>query len=103
MTTVSAGTDLVRGRRAGAAGPLRGEAELSWRGDPAAPVYPAADRNGSPPGEPTLTERFTSARKITVTTLRLDATTATTYQAFLKLMRVWTAVLALAAEDVMPL
>src|SRR3954468_16866780 len=44
--------------------------------------------------EETLTARFTAARKIALTTLGLDALTAATYQAFLKLLRAWSAALA---------
>jgi Transposase DDE domain len=44
--------------------------------------------------EETLTARFTAARQIALTTLGLDALTAATYQAFLKLLRTWTAALA---------
>ena len=44
--------------------------------------------------EAALTERFTAARKIVVVTLGLRTLTAATYQAFLKLLRAWTAVLA---------
>src|SRR4051812_49425484 len=44
--------------------------------------------------EETLTARFTAARQIALTTLGLDALTAATYQAFLKLLRAWTAALA---------
>jgi Transposase DDE domain len=47
-------------------------------------------------GEAALTERFTAARTIAVVTLGLSTLTATTYQAFLKLLRVWTVVLAAA-------
>jgi Transposase DDE domain len=47
-------------------------------------------------GEAALTERFTWARKIAVVTLGLSTLTATTYQAFLKLLRAWTVVLAAA-------
>ena len=46
--------------------------------------------------EPTLTARFVAARKIALATLGLDALTAATYQAFLKLLRAWTAALAVA-------
>jgi hypothetical protein len=47
-------------------------------------------------GESALTERFTWARKIAVVSLGLSRLTATTYQAFLKLLRTWTVVLAAA-------
>lgn len=47
-------------------------------------------------GEAALTERFARARKIALVTLGLSALTATTYQAFLKLLRAWTAALAAA-------
>lgn len=47
-------------------------------------------------GEVTLTERFTWARKIAVRALGLGAVTAGTYQAFLKMLRAWTTVLAVA-------
>jgi hypothetical protein len=46
--------------------------------------------------ETTLTARFAAARKIALVTLGLDALTAATYQAFLKLLRAWTAALAVA-------
>ena len=46
--------------------------------------------------EATLTTRFVAARKITLVTLGLDALTAATYQAFLKLLRTWTTALAMA-------
>jgi Transposase DDE domain len=46
--------------------------------------------------EAALTERFAAARKIAVVTLGLGPRTATTYQAFLKLLRAWTVVLAAA-------
>src|SRR3954454_22517101 len=46
--------------------------------------------------ETTLIERFTAARKIALVALGLDAPTAATYHAFLKLLRVWTAALVLA-------
>jgi Transposase DDE domain len=46
--------------------------------------------------EETLTARFTAARKIAITTLGLGGLTAATYQAFLKLLRAWTAALAVA-------
>jgi Transposase DDE domain len=48
--------------------------------------------------EATLTERFEAARKIAIRTLGLSTLTAQTYQAFLKLLRAWTATLALALE-----
>lgn len=41
-----------------------------------------------------LTARFAAARKIAIVMLGLDALTATTYQAFLKLLRAWTAAVA---------
>src|SRR5215213_3066603 len=44
--------------------------------------------------EPALTERFTSARKIALVALGLGTLPATTYQAFLKMLRAWTVVLA---------
>ena len=44
--------------------------------------------------EETLTARFTAARKIAHATLGLDTLTAATSQAFLKLLRAWTAALA---------
>lgn len=47
-------------------------------------------------GEAALTERFTWARKIAVVILDPGSPTASTYQAFLKLLRAWTAVLAAA-------
>src|SRR4051812_35736018 len=47
-------------------------------------------------GEAALTERFTSARSIAVRALALIVPPATTYQAFLKMLRAWTAVLAVA-------
>jgi len=46
--------------------------------------------------EPTLTARFQAARKIAVRAFGLTEWTARTYQAFLKLLRAWTAVLAAA-------
>ncbi len=46
--------------------------------------------------ETTLIERFTAAREIALVTLGLDAPTAATYQAFLKLLRAWTAALVTA-------
>lgn len=46
--------------------------------------------------ETTLIERFTAARKIALVSLGLDALTAATYQAFLKLLRAWTAALVMA-------
>lgn len=46
--------------------------------------------------EATLVERFTAARRIALVTLGLDAPTAATYQAFLKLLRARTAALATA-------
>jgi hypothetical protein len=45
--------------------------------------------------EETLTARFTAARQIALTTLGLGGLVAATYQAFLKLLRAWTAALAL--------
>jgi hypothetical protein len=47
-------------------------------------------------GETALTERWTWARQIAIRALGLTAPPATTYQAFLKLLRAWTAVLAAA-------
>jgi DDE family transposase len=47
-------------------------------------------------GEAALTARFTWARKIAVVALGLSALTAATYQAFLKMLRAWTVVLAAA-------
>jgi hypothetical protein len=47
-------------------------------------------------GEATLTERFDAARKIAIRALGLGELTATTYQAFLKMLRAWTATLAVA-------
>jgi hypothetical protein len=44
--------------------------------------------------EETLTARFTAARKIAITTPGLGGLTAATYQAFLELLRAWTATLA---------
>lgn len=44
--------------------------------------------------EETLTARFAAARRVALATLGLDAPTAATYQAFLKLLRAWTAALA---------
>jgi hypothetical protein len=41
-----------------------------------------------------LTERFAAARKIAVVALGLSTLTATTYQAFLKMLRAWTVLLA---------
>jgi hypothetical protein len=41
-----------------------------------------------------LTERFAAARKIALVTLGLSTLTATTYQAFLKMLRTWTLLLA---------
>jgi hypothetical protein len=52
-------------------------------------------------GEQALTERFTWARKIAVQALGLGVLTATTYQAFLKMLRAWTAVLAVALVAVL--
>jgi Transposase DDE domain len=52
-------------------------------------------------GETALTERFTWARKIAVVALGLGALTATTYQAFLKLLRAWTVVLTAALVAVL--
>jgi hypothetical protein len=46
--------------------------------------------------EETLTARFTAARKVALAALGLEALTAATYQAFLKLLRAWTAALAVA-------
>jgi hypothetical protein len=46
--------------------------------------------------EATLTERFDAARKIALRGFGLDDRTAATYQAFLKLLRAWTVVLAAA-------
>ncbi len=46
--------------------------------------------------ESTLTKRFAKARKIAILTLGLTALMAATYQAFLKRLRRWTAVLAVA-------
>jgi hypothetical protein len=46
--------------------------------------------------EATLTARFEAARKIALRALGLTELTARTYQAFLKLLRAWTAVLAAA-------
>lgn len=46
--------------------------------------------------ESTLTARFEAARKIAIRALGLTEWTARTYQAFLKLLRVWTTVLAAA-------
>jgi hypothetical protein len=48
-----------------------------------------------------LTERFAAARKIAIVTLGLSTLTATTYQAFLKMLRTWT--LRLAAVLVLAL
>src|SRR4051812_7604546 len=47
-------------------------------------------------GEAALTERFDSARKIAIRALGLGELTAQTYQAFLKMLRAWTATLAVA-------
>src|SRR3954452_24556507 len=47
-------------------------------------------------GEVTLTERFDAARKIAIRALGLGELTAKTYQAFLKMLRAWTATLAVA-------
>jgi Transposase DDE domain len=47
-------------------------------------------------GEAALTERFASARKIAIRALGLGELTAKTYQAFLKMLRAWTATLAVA-------
>jgi hypothetical protein len=47
-------------------------------------------------GEATLIERFDAARKIALRALGLSELTATTYQAFLKMLRAWTATLAVA-------
>ncbi|MEJ7638240.1 MAG: hypothetical protein WKF75_09770 [Singulisphaera sp.] len=47
-------------------------------------------------GETALTERFAWARKIALVTLDLGPLTAATYQAFLKMLRAWTVVLATA-------
>src|SRR3954470_4023092 len=47
-------------------------------------------------GEATLTERFDAARKIAIRALGLGELTAKTYQAFLKMLRAWTATLAVA-------
>lgn len=49
--------------------------------------------------EATLVDRFAAARKAALTALGLEAATAATYQAFLKLMRAWTAALVLALAD----
>lgn len=49
----------------------------------------------------TLIERFTAARKIALVSLGLDARTAASYQAFLKLLRAWTAALILALVGVL--
>ena len=46
--------------------------------------------------EATLIDRFHSARSIAIVTLGLDALTATSYQAFLKMLRTWTVVLTAA-------
>src|SRR5262249_48723178 len=46
--------------------------------------------------EATLTARFEAARKVALRALGLTGSTARTYQAFLKLLRAWTAVLAAA-------
>jgi hypothetical protein len=46
--------------------------------------------------EPTLTRRFTKARQIAIEMLGLTPLTAATYQAFLTMLRRWTAVLAVA-------
>ncbi len=46
--------------------------------------------------EATLIERFTAARRIALVSLGLDALTAATYQAFLKLLRARTAALVMA-------
>lgn len=46
--------------------------------------------------EPTLTARFTAARKVAIRAFGLDGRTAATYQAFLKLLRAWTAALVAA-------
>src|SRR4051812_37139006 len=47
-------------------------------------------------GEAALTERFDAARKIAIRALGLGELTAQTYQAFLKMLRAWTATLAVA-------
>ena len=47
-------------------------------------------------GETALTERFAWARKIALVALDLDTLTAASYQAFLKMLRAWTVVLATA-------
>src|SRR5205807_10002804 len=44
-------------------------------------------------GEAALTERFASARKIALRAFGLGELTAKTYQAFLKMLRAWTATL----------
>jgi Transposase DDE domain len=49
--------------------------------------------------EAALVERFTAARKIALVSLGLDALTAATYQAFLKLLRAWTATLVMALVE----
>jgi hypothetical protein len=46
--------------------------------------------------EATLVDRFAAARKVAMTALGLEAAVAATYQAFLKLLRAWSAALALA-------
>ena len=46
--------------------------------------------------EATLIDRFAAARKVAALALGLDAATAATYQAFLKLLRAWTAMLVTA-------
>jgi hypothetical protein len=46
--------------------------------------------------EATLVDRFAAARKVAAAALGLGAATAATYQAFLKLLRAWTATLAAA-------
>lgn len=51
--------------------------------------------------EATLTERFTAARRIALVSLGLDAATATTYQAFTKRLRAWTAALVMALVAVL--
>src|SRR4051794_28936468 len=46
--------------------------------------------------EATLVDRFAAARKVALVSLGLDGLTAASYQAFLKLLRAWTAALAMA-------
>jgi Transposase DDE domain len=46
--------------------------------------------------EATLVDRFAAARKFALASLGLDELTAATYQAFLKLLRAWTAALVMA-------